>query len=261
MRYQVALAWSFSFLLGCSSAEFKKEGIPLNPVLQKDPLQKEAFGSAFKLVAKKVDDGYTTLVFELSENIETFAKKIQTEEAFQLQYHEFWGQMAKHYGLDTHGFSFHTTYRSNTDPIQLHIEGKKKGPVPGYLQRPANDPQDNTEAFNYILAQLTSVPRLKDPRGSHVVTDVVVVPMAKSFITGSGTRLVVPHAYMENEFKTIVDFSRTATAEERKAFWGLVGKEIQRALAGGHTVQMGVHCGNLHGQTVGHFHYRLTMSP
>ncbi len=205
----------------------------------------------FSLVRMDDTPDRKILVFEMSETMVQFAGKLGTDDGFQLQFHQFWGKMADAYGFNVFGFHFSTDTPANSVPLQLHIEGSKTGNLPGYLQRTG----DNPDAFDYILAQSTFVKKLKDPGGAMTVQRVEVTPLARSFSTPGGTRLVIP----TGRYKTIVDFSRKASEAERKDFWGLVAKEMSEALAVGKFIKMGVHCGDLHGQTVGHFHYRLTM--
>lgn len=205
----------------------------------------------FTLMQKSETEYTRTLTFAMPETMVQFAQKLKEDDAFQLWFHQLWGEMARTHNFDTFGFALRTLSPANTVPLQLQIQGAKKGMAPGYLQREG----DNPHAFDYIIAQSTFIKKLKDPASSYKVERVEVTPLSRSFSTPGGTRLLIP----TGQYKTIVDFSRKASEEERRDFWGLVAREMAEALAVGKFIEMGVHCGDLQGQTVGHFHFRLTM--
>lgn len=241
--------WSWGLVVigavGCSSVETRQ------PESQPEEGRSTPFSPRFSMVQKFETEDVATLTLDMSETMVQFAQKLKADDAFQLWFHQFWGDMARTNDFDTFGFAFRTISPANTVPLRLQIKATKKGTAPGYLDRDG----DNPHAFDYIIAQSTFVKKLQDPASGYKVERVEVTPLSRSFSTPGGTRLIIP----TGQYKTIVDFSRKASEEERRDFWGLVAREMAEALAVGKFIEMGVHCGDLHGQTVGHFHFRLTM--
>ena len=242
------------FSFGCSIAGKS----PSPPEHEKEKKKVQVMGKlvesipGFTLLRMEEDSNRRTLIFEMPETMEQFAKKLKEDDGFQIQFHQFWWKMADTFKFQVYGFLFKTISSANTTPIQFKIEGAKKGPLPSYLQRGGDG--DNEKAFDYIIAQSTYVKKLTDPISGRQVEKVEVTPFSRSFSTPR-TRLIIPI----KRYKTILSFSTKASEAERKDFWGLVAAEIGTALAEGKFVEMEVHCGDLHYQAVGHFHYRLSM--